>query len=107
LKWAGARSAGRYAACNDLTLTACVRSMRTLGNLAHYLKLDMGGEIAMGCMVRIWEEDDSVLSSAKLTWKADPFTFYRSSFGPACARGEARNRAINCGRNGGPTTGAC
>jgi hypothetical protein len=32
--------------------------------LAHYIKLDVGGEIAEGCIARIWEEDDSVLISA-------------------------------------------
>jgi hypothetical protein len=33
-------------------------------NLACYIMLDMGEEIATGCVARIWEEDDSVLSSA-------------------------------------------
>jgi hypothetical protein len=35
----------------------------TCGDLAHY-NLDAGGEMAaIGCIARIWEEDDSVLSS--------------------------------------------
>jgi hypothetical protein len=32
--------------------------------------------------VRIWEEDDSVLSSDQLTRKADLFIAYSNSFGP-------------------------
>jgi hypothetical protein len=33
------------------------------------------GETAMGCVAKIWEEDDSMLSSDYLTLKADPFSF--------------------------------
>jgi hypothetical protein len=38
------------------------------------------GETDMGCVAKIWEEDDSMLSSDYLTLKADPFSFYSSSF---------------------------
>jgi hypothetical protein len=78
----GARSGGCSAACNDFTPTACVRNMMTWGGIWH-VKLDVGREFAMGCMVRIWEEDKSVLSSVHLTWKANPFIFYSSSLGPS------------------------
>jgi hypothetical protein len=50
--------------CNDFTPTAFVCSMMTWGGIWHYLKLDMGREIATGWVARIWEEDESRLSSA-------------------------------------------
>jgi hypothetical protein len=64
LKRMGARSVGRSAACNDFIPTACVRNMMTWGrDLARY-NLDMGREIAAnGRVARIWEEDNSVLST--------------------------------------------
>jgi hypothetical protein len=60
LKRTGARSAGRFVACNDFIPTACVRNMMTWGGTWH-VHLDVGGEIVTtGHMARIWEEDDSV-----------------------------------------------
>jgi hypothetical protein len=50
--------------------------------LAHN-NLEVGEEMAaLGHTVRIWEEDDSVLSSDQLTRKADLFIAYSNSFGP-------------------------
>jgi hypothetical protein len=50
-------------ACNDFILTACMHNIHAWGFLACY-KLDVGGEmVTKGHKVRIWEEDDSVLSS--------------------------------------------
>jgi hypothetical protein len=58
------RSAGHLMACNDFIPTACVLKMTWGGgNLKRY-NLDVCGEMAAtGHMVRIWEEDDSVLST--------------------------------------------
>jgi hypothetical protein len=69
----------------------------------------MGGEVFTGCVARIWEEDDSVLSSALLTWKTDPFIFYSSSLGPSmCTWGVSKpDCKLQSKVNGGPTTGAC
>jgi hypothetical protein len=63
LKQMGVRSAGRAAAFNNFTPTACVRSMTTWEESGMF-KLEVGGETATGCVARIWEEDGSVLSSA-------------------------------------------
>jgi hypothetical protein len=48
---------------------------------------------ATGRAARIWEKDDSVLSSDKLTRKADPFIAYSSSPGPGMFKwGELETR---------------
>ncbi len=78
----GARAAGRFTVCTDFILTACVCNMTWGGDQASY-NLDMGGETgATGRMVRICEQDDSVLSTDQHTRKADLFIFYNSSPGP-------------------------
>jgi hypothetical protein len=60
-------------------------------------------------VARIWEEDDSMLSTDKLTRKAEPFIFYSGSPGT----GRCMWRELETGPkmrpkvNGGLTTGAC
>jgi hypothetical protein len=63
LKRTGARSAGRTAACNDFILTACVCNMTMWGEPGMLSWTWAESEIAMGCVAKIWEEDNSMLSS--------------------------------------------
>jgi hypothetical protein len=62
LKQTGARSAGYSAVCNDFILFACILII-PWGDLECY-NLDIDGKMmAMGHVARIWEEDDSMLST--------------------------------------------
>jgi hypothetical protein len=50
-------------ACNDFISTACVRNMMSWGEPGTLSWTWAEIETAMGCVAKIWEEDDSVLSS--------------------------------------------
>jgi hypothetical protein len=63
MKQTGARSAGHTEACNDFISTACVHNMMTWGEPGTLSWTWAESETAMGCVAKIWEEDDSVLSS--------------------------------------------
>jgi hypothetical protein len=108
MKQMGARSEGRSAACDDFILTACMRNMRTWGDLARYSGRGRR-EAATGLMARIWEEFDSVLSMTSTPGRPTPSSSTAAALGPARARGENSKpgRKMQPKVNGGLMTGAC
>jgi hypothetical protein len=59
----GARSAGRTVASNDIILTVYMHNMTTWGEPGTLSWMWAERETAVGCVAKIWEEENSVLSS--------------------------------------------